>query len=58
MGCVLALVFPAWESPFVLECRGLVGLRVVGISLSLLLAFWRVLYTSMCTLLCLFASAL
>ena len=50
----LVLVFPTRESPFVLECCGLVGFRVVGISLSLLLAFWWVLYT----LMRLFASAL
>lgn len=39
MGCVLALVLPTGESWFVLECCGLVGFRVVGILLSLLLAF-------------------
>lgn len=59
---LLTLLFPAKESPVVLGCCGLVGFRVVGFrvvgfSFSLLLAFWCVLYTSICTLLCLFASA-
>lgn len=58
MGCVLALVLPTGESWFVLECCGLVGFRVVDISLSLLLSLWRALYTSLCTLMRLFASAL
>ena len=55
---LLALVFLIRESPIVLGCPSLDGLKVVGISLSLLLAFWRVLYTLLCTLMHLFASAL